>query len=279
MKTRIIQNEPDEPAKINETAELTTAEPRSSSNLAARAGRWSANHKKTAIFGWVAFVAVAFVLGNALKAKPLDQSKSGVGESGHVDAILFDHFKQPQGDTVLIQSASKTIDDVAFRAAVTDVAHTVAGLKQVKKINSPLVSGNEDQISKDRHTALVTLDLRTTDQMKARALDVPVETALAAAATRHPGIAIEEFGVNADKQLNDAVGQDFKKAGVFSLPVTLIILIAAFGALAAAGLPLLLALTAVFATMGLLALSSRLMPLDSNTGVIVLLIGLAVGVD
>ena len=66
---------------------------------------------------------------------------------------------------------------------------------------------------------------------------------------------------------------------MFSLPVTLIVLVFAFGALVAAGLPLLLALTAVFATMGLLAIPSQLMPLDADIGVIVLLIGLAVGVD
>ena len=110
-------------------------------------------------------------------------------------------------------------------------------------------------------------------------LDKPVEKAIIAAGTRHPGIAIEEFGVNVETQLNDAVVSDFKKAGLFSLPVTLIVLVVAFGALIAAGLPLLLALTAVFATMGLLALPSQLIPLDKDISVIVLLIGLAVGVD
>ncbi len=279
MKTRIIQNESEKPPTTDEAVEVSPDEPRRARNLAARAGRWSAGHKKTAIFGWIAFIAVAFVLGNAVKAKTPDPSALGVGESGHVDSVLADHFKQAQGDTVLIQSPSQTVDHAAFRAAITDVAHTVAALAQVKKVNSPFGAGNKDQVSKDRHTALVTLELRTTDQMKARTLDAPVEAALAAAAARHPAIAIEEFGVNADKQLDEAVGKDFKKAGVFSLPVTLIVLIVAFGALVAAGLPLLLALTAVFATMGLLAIPGRLMPLDKSTGVVVLLIGLAVGVD
>src|SRR5205823_10299206 len=96
---------------------------------------------------------------------------------------------------------------------------------------------------------------------------------------RHPGMAIEEFGVNADAQMDKAIVDDFKKAGMFSLPVTLVVLVVAFGALVAAGLPLLLALTAVFATMGVLALPSQLMPLDADISVIVLLIGLAVGVD
>ena len=126
-------------------------------------GRWSASHKKTAIFGWLAFVVVAFMLGNAVGTKQLDPNKTGTGESGHVDSVLRDEFKQAQGDQVLIQSTTKTVDDPAFRAAIADVVRTVAGLKQVKKVESPFAAGNAEQISKDRHTALVTLELRTTD--------------------------------------------------------------------------------------------------------------------
>ncbi len=279
MKTRIIQNEPEQPAHAADTSEPAPIAIKSARNAAARAGRWSASHKRLAIIGWLVFVAVAFVGGNALKAPSTGQNPPGPGESGHVDRILSDHFKQPQGDTVLIQSTGKTVGEAPFNAAIRDVARTVAAIPQVKQTRSPLTSGNGDLVSSDRHSALVTLKLRTTDQLKARVLDAPVEKALTAVAARHPGIAVEEFGVNADKQLNDAVGKDFLKAGVFSVPVTLIILLIAFGAIVAAGLPLLLALTAVFATMGLLGIPSRLMPLDPNTGVVVLLIGLAVGVD
>src|SRR6266498_3748473 len=252
---------------------------RHSNNLAARMGRWSASHKKTAIFGWFAFIAVAFMIGNAVGTKQLDPNKTGTGESGHVDSVLRDEFKQAQVDQILIQSTTKTIDDPAFRAAISDVVRTVGGMKQVKKIESPFAAGNTERISSDRHTALVALELRTTDAAEATKLDKPVEQAIIAADARHPGIAIEEFGVNADRQLDAVVVSDFKKAGLLSLPVTLIVLLVAFGALIAAGLPLLLALTAVFATMGLLALPSRLIPLDQDISVIVLLIGLAVGVD
>jgi RND superfamily putative drug exporter len=279
MKTRIIQNEPEQPAKNAQAADASVAGPNRSHNLAARMGRWSANHKKTAIFGWLAFVAVAFLIGNAIGTKQLDPLKSGTGESGHVQAVLTDEFKQAQGDQILIQSTTRTVDDPAFKAAVTDLVRTVGAMKQVKKIESPYTAGNEDRISKDRHTALAPLELRTTDLKKATKLDKPVEKAIIAAAARHPGIAIEEFGVNVETQLDKAVVSDFKKAGLFSLPVTLIVLVVAFGALIAAGLPLLLALTAVFATMGVLALPSHLMPLDKDISVIVLLIGLAVGVD
>src|SRR3954471_23442181 len=100
-----------------------------SNNIAARMGRWSAGHKKTAIFGWLAFIAVAFMIGNAVGTKQLDPKKSGSGESGHVDSVLHDEFKQDQGDQVLIQSTTRTVDDPSFRAAIADVTRTVDGMK------------------------------------------------------------------------------------------------------------------------------------------------------
>ena len=103
--------------------------------------------------------------------------------------------------------------------------------------------------------------------------------AVDAAAAANPSLRIEEFGVSAEKQLDEKFNQDLERAGLLSLPVTIVILVVAFGALVAAGIPLLLALSAVMATMGLLAIPSQVWPVDENISAIVLLIGLAVGVD
>jgi uncharacterized membrane protein YdfJ with MMPL/SSD domain len=251
-----------------------------SKNIAARMGRWSASHKKTAIFGWLAFVIAAFAIGNALGTKNIDPNDAGNGESGRVDRILNHDFKQAPGDAIVVQSSKLTADDAEFRKAVNDVALTVANLKNVTQVDSPYAKGNAGQISRDRHTALVNVKLKYTDDDEvAKELDKPVEAAIVAADKRYGDIAIEEFGVNVNTQLDDAVAKDFEKAGMLSLPVTIAVLIVAFGALVAAGLPLLLALSAVFGTLGLLALPSQLVPVDKDVGVIVLLIGLAVGVD
>ena len=255
---------------------ISTSSPR---NIAARMGRWSAQHRKAAIFGWLAFVILAVAIGAGVGTNDLKEGKSGSGESGHVESILTDHFKQPQQDAVLVQSRTLTVDDARFQAAIIDVVRTTSGMSQVRDVRSPLGAGRAGEISKDRHSARVVIELRTTDPERAKTVDGPVAAALSDAGTRHPGIAIEEFGGHSMKQFDDAVSDDFTKAGEFSLPVTLIVLVIAFGALVAAGLPLLLALTAVVATGGLLALPSKLMPLDPQVGVIVLLIGLAVGVD
>ena len=117
---------------------------------------------------------------------------------------------------------------------------------------------------------------------KSKAVDnvQPVVDSVAAVQRAHPGFYIGEFGdASSEKGVSDAYLKDLGKAGMFSLPVTLIILVLTFGALVAAGIPLLLALTAVFATFGLVAIPSHLVPVAMEAPAMVLLIGLAVGVD
>jgi len=251
-----------------------------SKHVAARMGRWSASHWKTATFGWIAFVVAAFVIGTHIGTKHIDDNKAGSGQSGHVQAVLADEFKQSQVEDVLIQSSSATVSTPAFHRTIEDVVSTLASQKAVYAIDSPLVAGNEGQISRDRHSALVSFKLRGTELAKADEEVVPVERAVAGLQKSHPQFFIgESGGASADRALNARVTQDFEKAGRLSIPLTLAILLIAFGALIAAGLPLLLSLTAVAATMGLLAIPSHLMPVDKDISVIVLLIGLAVGVD
>ena len=91
---------------------------------------------------------------------------------------------------------------------------------------------------------------------------------------------IEQAGdASANKALNKSFNDDFAKARTLSLPITLLILIVAFGALVAAGIPVLLAITGVGATLGLVAAVSQIAAVDPAVSEVVLLIGMAVGVD
>ena len=90
-------------------------------NLAARVGRWSASHWKTATFGWLALVAVAFGLGGAGGSTSIDPNTAGPGESGRMDRILDAGFERPAGESVLVQSRTLSASDPAFVAAVEDV--------------------------------------------------------------------------------------------------------------------------------------------------------------
>ena len=249
------------------------------SNLAARMGRWSATHWKTATFGWLAFVVVAFALGGLVGTKDADPNKSGPGQSGRMDRILDAGFKQPAGESVLIQSQSLGVSDPAFRAAVADVVARVSKTADVENVRSPFASANTALVAKNGRAALVEFDIRG-DKQKAVDKIAPVLESVASAQRAHPGLFIGEFGdASGVKAVETAYGDDLSKAGALSLPITLAILVVTFGALVAAGIPLLLALTAVFATFGLLAVPSHLLPMAQQAYAMVLLIGLAVGVD
>jgi RND superfamily putative drug exporter len=242
-------------------------------------GRWSAGHRKIAIFGWLAFVIAAVAIGSAVGSRTLDQNDTLPGESGRVARLLDEEFPQPARESVLVQSSRLTADDPAFRAAVEDVVARVSQLGVVRDVRSPLAPENSGQISKDKHSALVDFEL-TGEFDDAQTVVEPVEAAVASAKQAHPEVFVGQFGDgSANKELEEVFAQDLEKAGMLSLPITLIILVIAFGALVAAGIPLLLALSAVVATMGLIALPSQLMPIDENLAALVLLIGLAVGVD
>src|SRR6478736_6409922 len=122
-----------------------------SNNIAARMGRWSASHWKTAVFGWLAFVIVAIFVGTFVGTKNIKTEDANVGQAHKADQILKNAFPQvdPQTELVLVQSSSKTVQDPAFRAAVKDVP-------------SPLVPAHADQVSKDGRSAMVIWDMKGT---------------------------------------------------------------------------------------------------------------------
>jgi RND superfamily putative drug exporter len=248
-------------------------------NLAARMGRWSADHWKTATFGWLAFVIVAFGLGGMFGMQSIDPNKPGPGESGRMEAILDAGFQQPAGESVLVLSRSLQATDPAFRAVVEDVVSGVSSLNAVQNVRSPLESANSGQISEDGHAALVEFEIRGDADDAVDKID-PVLERVAELQDAHPEFFVGEFGdASAVDALETLFEDDLGKAGLLSLPITLAILVVAFGALVAAGIPLLLALTAVFATFGLIALPSHVFPVAMQAPALVLLIGLAVGVD
>src|SRR4051795_8633151 len=129
-------------------------------NLAARAGYWSAKHRKIAIGGWLAFVVIAFVLGGAIGTKELSDDDAGNGSSRVADtAITRADFPDKADEQVLVQargSDSLTAKDPAFRAGVTTVVAKLKAAENTIDVASPFAKGNEGQIAKDGRSALVT---------------------------------------------------------------------------------------------------------------------------
>jgi len=252
-----------------------------SNNLAARMGRWSASHWKTAVFGWLVFVVAAVMTGTVVGTKNIDERDANVGQSHRADRILKDAGFQadPQTEIVLIQSKSLTVKDAAFRSTVEDVVSSVKPYTTIKNLRSPLDPAHADQVSKDGRTVLVEWDLKGDSKVAEKNVDA-LTAATAKVAKAHPAFYVGEAGsISSGKALQKMFNEQLKQAGERSVPLTLIVLIVVFGAIVAAGLPLLLALTAVIATIGLVALPSHLVPMDSNVSAVLLLVGLAVGVD
>jgi RND superfamily putative drug exporter len=253
-----------------------------SNNFAARMGRWSASHWKTAVFGWLAFVIAAFVIGNAVGTKYLETSDTNVGEARQADKIIEAGFPQTNdemGEIVLIQSKTLNASDPAFRAVITDVTKTLDAFPQVTKLESPLDASHADLVSKDGRSVMVTFSPKG-DYDQALTYIASIEAAVDKAEKRHPGFSVEELGsVTTERDVNAAFNSMLAKAGMIAIPLTLVILLLVFGSFVAAAVPLLLAITAVFTTTALISIPSQFIPVDESIAEVILLIGLAVGID
>jgi uncharacterized membrane protein YdfJ with MMPL/SSD domain len=179
----------------------------------------------------------------------------------------------------VIQSKTATVKDPEFRATVKDVLKAITPFKSIKNVRSPLDPSIDGQVSKDGHTALVEWDMKGVLKSAENRID-PIVAATDKVAASHKSFYVGEAGAaSSDKALTKMFNSQLSKAGERSIPLTLIILVIVFGSIVAAGVPLLLALTAVLGTIGLVALPSHIVPMDSNVSAVILLVGLAVGVD
>jgi uncharacterized membrane protein YdfJ with MMPL/SSD domain len=280
MKSRIVQDEPD-PGPSARSSGGSEDAPAQRRNLAARAAHWSANHRKLAIWGWVGIVFVLFAVfmaGQALEQKQIERVDTFSGESHQAERALTDAGLRPTEEVVLLQNQQQEASDPQFKALIADTAAKLRATEHVQNVATPY-DGAGGAISNDGHSVLVDFEI-TGNDTDARTNVVESEDTIDALQSAHPEFNVEQFGSgSSSKALNEAFASDLGKAGMISLPLTLIILAIALGGLVAAGVPLLLALTGVIATMAIVVIPSQVLPLDSNVAPLILLIGLAVGVD
>ncbi|MET8287465.1 MMPL family transporter [Streptomyces sp. NPDC005132] len=247
--------------------------------IAARAGGWSARHRWAAVGIWVLFVVLAMGLGSAAGRVDVNESDQLKGETHTAAKIIEDSgIKEPSSESVLIQAkdGNVTSADAEFRGAVAAVVDAVGATGKVTDVTSPY---DTKTISKDGRSALVQFDMRG-DSETAGDRVAPVLNAVKGVQKEHTGLRIEEIGgASMQKTFDDAFGDDFQKAELSAVPVALGILLIAFGALVAALLPVALAVTAIVATMGLMGIVSHLQPMSDTANSVMLLVGLAVGVD
>jgi uncharacterized membrane protein YdfJ with MMPL/SSD domain len=223
---------------------------------------------------------VAFVAGSATGLVQMKDEDFAIGDSRAAEKILAEEFPaQRAREIVLVQSRNGPLARPDLAAAVGALVARLEQDPSVASIESPLVAANAGQLSADGRSALLTFQILG-DPDSASDRVGPSLAATAAVQRAHPELFIGQVGDgSAGKAIDQRIADDFKKAELTSLPVTLVILVLAFGAFVAAGIPLLLGLTAVFAALGFAAVFSHALPVSPEINSVILLIGLAVGVD
>jgi len=247
-----------------------------------RVACWSARHRKKVLCGWLLFLGIAFVAGQLLGAQGRPQYDPG--QAGQAERALHQlGVVTPPAESVLIQArraGQKFADDPEMRRAAGAV---VAALERLPRaaadVVSPLGAGGASLISPDGRSALVTFQVAGPHA----SADTTVAADLAAVAAvqaRYPGVLVAEAGsASTDAVGNSLMDSDFRRAEMTSVPITLVLLLVVFGALIAAGIPVVLAGSVVMGTISLLAVLGRWLPIGSATSQVVLILGMAVGVD
>jgi putative drug exporter of the RND superfamily len=222
---------------------------------------------------WLVFVAVCIGAGQAAGLRDVNDLDTGVGQSGQAARLLHDaHLQDPADEEVLVTARAGALNSTAAHQALTDVTARLRALPEVSSVSAPVAATDG--------SAVMVKVLMTGDPNNASDHVAPLLAATAAAQKQYPALRVEEVGAaSLDKGVNDQVGKDLGAAATYSLPVTLVILLIAFGAIIAAGVPVLLALSAVGSATGLAALVSHVLPDSGTTSSMILLMGMAVGID
>jgi RND superfamily putative drug exporter len=249
-------------------------------NIAYRAGRWSAAHWKTATLLWLLVVIGATVAGNLAGTVSLTNSEQGNGQSALAGKMLNNHgFPDHAGETVLVQNNALKASGSRFRNEIRTVVARLSTLPQVDSLKSPLAAGNAGQIAKNGHAAVVTFNMAG-DPDTAQNRVQPVLNTVASLQRTSGGFTVAEFGdASGNRAEQSSINGGVAKAEELSLPITFLILLIGFGAVVAAGIPVLLGFSAVLGAGGLAAVASHVVHASGSTSSVMLLMGMAVGVD
>ena len=249
-----------------------TSNPVSSDRLARlvrRVAGTSARRPKAVIALWLVLVVGCVAAGSMTGTQSLSGADTGVGESARADQRLEDAgLDDPAVERVLLSSG----DEATTAAAARDLERRLGALPEVaERLPSQTTDGGR--------VVLVQAAMRGDPDDAVDHVE-PLEQAVAGVRAGHDGVTLQQAGsASIDGAIDGVVEEDLQKAELISLPIIIVVLLVAFGAVVAASVPLLLGITAVAAALGALGAVSQLVPTDASASSLVVLIGLAVAVD
>lgn len=249
--------------------------PRASAPTPPALAAWAVRRPGRALAAWLAFVVLCLGVGFGIAGvQKVDPDTAGVGDSGRADRAIAGVFGTSYVDEYVLvrRRDGSPVTGADLAAANRQLRSRLASVDGIQQIGAPSRSA-------DGRAGLIQVRL---DDTRGRSADIVPHTLAAVAQTEQalPALRVGETGeASMVKGINDSLGRDFQKAERLSLPIAFAILLVVFGALVAAALPLLLSLAAIAAAMGLAAIVSHIVPQADMIATMILLVGVAVGVD
>ena len=256
----------------------------------ARIATWSARHHWLVLAASLAVFVLAVLAVVAVGSETRDDDE-GVGESGKASELLRERFrsepspaetrKPTRTERIIFSNPSLDLDDPTFRSTVQAVVDELRDSPHVESVVSFYDTGDSEMAADDRHAVLAVVELQNPPGVTGQHIEIgPLLEAVDEASRGAGGFEVEVFSFGLiDDQIEEILDEDFARILLLSLGIGLIILIIAFRALVAAVVPLVMAIGAIFTALGVAALVSQVYPLVELYAEMVLLMGLAVGID
>ena len=229
---------------------------------------------------WVVAAAVALMVFAGVWGTQVFGSLTGAGfedpgsDSAKAAEVAAKQLGRDDADViVLYRSDSQTVDDAAFKDAVTA---TLAALPAdvVDRTITHWSTGSPDLVSKDRHATYAVLGLRGDEDQRDEGLN-EIEKSLAA-----PGLDTQVGGLTTiNRDINERVGKDIAKAEMISMPILFLLLLVIFGGLAAASLPLAIGGIAILGAFTALRVATYFTDISIFSVNVVTILGLGLAID
>jgi putative drug exporter of the RND superfamily len=249
-------------------------------SLTGRIASYSFRHKWYVLAAWVLLVVMSAAASAGIADVLTTEQKDFSGsESATAKQLIDDRYgDRPLVETLVIRHEALTADSPEFQSFVAQTAARLKDTKGVTDVQTYLTTGDPSMVSQDRHAALANVTLSSDNKVAEK--DVEGVLAVVESAGGPSGYALHMVGASsANKEWSEIAEKDLSAAETIGLPVALIVIVLAFGAVVAAGVPLVLAAFAILPAIGTVALIGRGFELSFFVTNIITMIGLAVGID
>ncbi|MQG50213.1 MAG: MMPL family transporter [SAR202 cluster bacterium] len=258
-------------------------------SFTARLAHWSAVHRWIILLATVIVIVLAVFSIIAVGTETRDDD-SGVGESGKGSALLNERFaadpsatqpaRRTRREGVIFSNPSLDANDPRFVETVESAMQSFRDLPQVIAAVSYFDTQDASMFADDGNAVLASVTLQNPEDPAGRIDIEPFVDTVRQASNQAVGfeIGVVSFRI-LDDELDEILTEDFNRILIYSLVIGLVILVLAFRALVAAVIPLAMAVGSIFTAIGIAALVSQVYPLVELYAEMILLMGLAVGID